>query len=89
MAGRAQLERIWGDLNGAGTCDGLQDDVDIRREHAHAVEAGDDCDGDPALVVHLASKEQVLGQVLNGEVVLDLHRNSGVQLLLPQRCHVG
>jgi hypothetical protein len=48
----------------------MNDDVDVHGEVLHAVEGGDEREGDPALRVHVLSQEEVLLQVLFAEVVL-------------------
>ena len=48
----------------------LDDERNALRQRLHAVEAGDQVERDPALLVHLATQEEVALQVVGREVVL-------------------
>ena len=70
------------DLDDRAALDRLEDDGGLRRHHPDSVETRDDGQGDPTLRVHALPEEQVLAQVLDGEVVLDLLAHRGEDLLL-------
>ena len=58
----------------------LNHEADVVGEALHAVEAGDETDLDPALLVHFAPQEEVALEVLFAEVVVTEAKASGIQL---------
>ena len=48
----------------------LYDELDVLREGLDAVEAGNEAEGDPPLLVHVTAQEVVSLQVVSAEVVL-------------------
>lgn len=50
-------------------CPHLDDEADVGGQCLHTVEAGNQCDGQEAIRVHLAAQEEVSLQVVHTEVV--------------------
>ena len=71
-----------------GTLDRLEHHRGVRGHHANAVEAGNDGQRNPPVLVHPPAKEEVLAQVLDREIVLHLLAHRGEQLI-PARAGVA
>lgn len=53
-----------------GIADSVKHELHVRRERPHAVEGGDERDGNGPVRRHLATEEEIAGQVVRAEVVL-------------------
>lgn len=51
-------------------CPHLDDEADVSGQCLHTVEAGNQCDGQEAVRIHLAAQEEVSLQVVHAEVIL-------------------
>ena len=75
-------------LHNEGTLDRLEHHRGFRGHHANAVEAGDDGQRNPPVLVHPPAQEEVLAQILHREIVLHLLAHRGEQLI-PARAGVA